>query len=341
MLSAFRDSDDVLWVGNDGVLNRIDPQGAFTFYRSSRGAANSISDGTVLSTVEDRTGTLWFGTYRGGLNSLDKRTGRFNAYRHQPGNDNSPASDIVKRLVLDPGGSIWVAFHHALDQFDPRSKRWKHFPELNDVLRSASVFSLARDRRGVLWLGTEEAGLVRFDPATRHFTVYDEGPESAPKLSSNHINAVFAGSGPFLWVGTQFGLDRLDADTQQVHTYSEQDGLPSNAVQGILEDQRGDLWIATDNGLARFSPATGAVRKYYESDGLAGNAFHGWGIPFQDAHGEMFFPGASGVTAFYPERIVDNLYVPRWCSPISGYLALVFLWAAIPRYISRLSPLKS
>jgi ligand-binding sensor domain-containing protein len=256
VLSAFRDSDDVLWVANGGVLNRIDPQGAFTFYRHSRGAANSISDGTVLTTVEDGAGALWFGTYRGSLNSFDKRlahsihidTSR-QMTTHLPATSSIAWYSILEAVF----GSLFI----TLDQFDPRSKRRKHFPELNDVLRSVGVTSLARDRLGVLWLGTEEAGLVRFDPAARHFNVYGEVPESAAKLSSNHINAVFAGSGPFLWVGTQFGLDRLDTDTQQVHTYSEQDGLPSNAVQGIVEDQRGDLWIGTDNGLARFSPATG------------------------------------------------------------------------------------
>ena len=310
VLSVFRDSHDVLWIGNDGVLNRISPQGAFTLYRNSRGAANSISDGTVLSTIEDRAGKLWFATYRGGLNSFDPGTGAFTAYRHQPNNPESPASDAVIRLVIDPEGSIWVATDHALDQFDPRSKHWKHVPELNEVLGIRHVTTLARDHQGVLWLGTAEAGLVRFDPAARHFDVYDAGPESAAKLSSNRINAVFQGSGPFLWVGTQLGLDRLDSHTQQVHPYSEQDGLPSNAVQGILEDQRGELWISTDNGLARFSPATGAVRKYYESDGLAGNEFNSWGVPFQDSRGEMFFTGVNGVTAFYPERIADNLYVP-------------------------------
>ncbi len=310
VLSVFEDSDGILWVGNDGVLNRIDPKtGGFTFYRRRNGDS-SISDGTVLSAVEDGAGTLWFATYRGGLNSFDGRTGRFKAYRHEPGDPNSLSSDVVMRLQLDPKGTIWVATDHALDEFDPRSKRFKHYPELNGSLSVGLVTCLVQDRRGMLWLGTNEAGLVRFDPATRRYEAYKNQPGNSAALSGNRVNALLVDAGGTLWVGTQLGLDRFDGATQQFHAYTERDALPSNAVEGILEDRQRNLWVGTDNGLAKFIPSTNSVRAYYASDGLAGSEFNYWGAPFQDTHGEMFFPGVNGLTAFYPDKIRDNSYVP-------------------------------
>jgi len=311
VLSVFEDSDGVLWVGNDGVLNRIDPKtGRFTFYRRRNGDSSSISDGTVLSAVEDGAGTLWFATYGGGLNSFDRRTGRFRAYRHEPGDPNSLSSDVVMRLQLDPKGAIWVATDHGLDEFDPRSKRFIHYPELNGSLSVGLVTCFVRDRRGMLWLGTNEAGLVRFDPATRRYEVYKNQPGNSATLSSNRVNALLVDADGTLWVGTQLGLNRFDGATQQFHAYTERDALPSNAVEGILEDRQRNLWVGTDNGLAKVTPSTNSVRTYYASDGLAGSEFNYWGAPFQDTHGEMFFPGVNGLTAFYPDKIRDNSYVP-------------------------------
>jgi ligand-binding sensor domain-containing protein/signal transduction histidine kinase len=311
VLSVFKDSHDVLWVGNDGVLNRIDSRtGDSTLYRHREGDVASISEGTVLSTVEDSTGTLWFASYRGGLNSFDRKTGAFQTYRHHSGNPNSPSSDVIMRLQLDPSGRIWVATDHALDEFDPRSKRFEHYPEINDVLSAALVTSLVQDRRGALWLGTNQAGMVRFDPAIRRYDVYRSQPGNPAALSSNRVNALLIDSGGTLWVGTQMGLDRFDATLQQFHAYTEQDGLPSSTVEAFLEDRHGNLWVGTDHGLAKFNPEAKSVRTYYASDGLAGNEFNYWGAAFKDGKGQMFFPGVNGLTFFYPDEIRDNTYLP-------------------------------
>jgi signal transduction histidine kinase/streptogramin lyase len=311
VLSVFKDSHDVLWLGNDGVLNRIDSKtGDFTLYRHRDRGVASISEGTVLSTVEDSTGALWFASYRGGLNSFDRKTGAFRAYRHQPGNPNSPSSDVIMRLQLDQSGRIWVATDHALDEFDPRSKQFEHYPEINNILSAGLVTSLARDHRGWLWLGTNQAGLVRFDPASRRYDVYRNLPGNPGTLSSDRVNALLVDSGGTLWVGTQMGLDRFDATVQQFHAYTEQDGLPSSAVEAFLEDRHGNLWVGTEDGLAKFNPETKSVRTYYASDGLAGNEFNYWGTAFKDGEGQMFFPGVNGLTFFYPDEIRDNTYVP-------------------------------
>jgi signal transduction histidine kinase len=214
------------------------------------------------------------------------------------------------RLQLDPKGAIWVATDHGLDEFDPRSKRFIHYPELNGSLSVGLVTCFVRDRRGMLWLGTNEAGLVRFDPATRRYEVYKNQPGNSATLSSNRVNALLVDADGTLWVGTQLGLNRFDGATQQFHAYTERDALPSNAVEGILEDRQRNLWVGTDNGLAKVTPSTNSVRTYYASDGLAGSEFNYWGAPFQDTHGEMFFPGVNGLTAFYPDKIRDNSYVP-------------------------------
>jgi len=311
VLSVFEDSYGILWVGNDGVLNRIDPRtGAFRFYRHSSSDPNSISDGTVLSTVEDRDGTLWFATYRGGLNSFDRKTGKFRTLRHAPQNPDSPGSDVIMRLQSDRGGNIWLAADHNLDRFDPSSKRFWHYTSLDEVLANTHVTCLTEDDRGILWLGTWDRGLVRFDPSTQKTNLYTNDPDNPGTLSSNHVNALLVASAGTLWVATQAGLDRFDSATQRFRAYTTQEGLPSSAVQGILQDHNGNLWVSAGKGLAQLNPNTGTIRDYYASDGLAGNDFNYWNAPFQSVRGEMFFPGVDGLTVFDPDRVIGHSSVP-------------------------------
>jgi len=303
VLSAFEDSHRELWIGNDGVLNRVVQEtGQFRFYRHN--------DATVLSTVEDPTGTLWFATHRGGLNSFDRRTGRFKAYRHKPGNPNTPSSDVIMRLLLDPIGVLWLGTDHGVDRFDLKTKRFSHYPDVINKLASTRVSSMAEDHRGNLWLGTVDGGLSRFNPTTGEYREYSNSPENPGTLSSNRVHALYVDRAGVLWVGTQQGLNKFDAYTDTFTVYREQDGLPNNTVQGILEDREGNLWVSTNNGLAKFNPTTKTVRNYYASDGLAGSEFSSWGTPFQSPSGEMFFPGVKGLTTFFPDKLVGNSYTP-------------------------------
>ena len=78
---------------------------------------------------------------------------------------------------------------------------------------------------------------------------------------------------------------------------------------GILEDADGRLWISSKKGISRFDPQSEKFKNYDVSDGLRSNDFT------RSCHqrgrtGEMFFCGNGGVTAFFPEDIRENPFVP-------------------------------
>src|SRR5208337_1183532 len=105
---------------------------------------------------------------------------------------------------------------------------------------------------------------------------------------------------------------QLDRSRGTFTTFTTKDGLPGDAITAILEDARGYLWLATHDGLSRFDPRTRIFRNYSESDGLLDNFLNPY-VPagsFQSHTGEMIFGSSKGVTAFYPDRLSDNPYVP-------------------------------
>jgi PAS domain S-box-containing protein len=309
ILSVFEDSQGILWVATR-LLNRLDRKtGRFTVYRHDRANPGSIAADIIFGTVEDRAGFLWFGTWGGGLNRFDRRTGRFKAYRHDPENPASLSDDFVWSLLLDHDGYVWAGTEDGLNRLDMRTGRFTvfrfHGPPESRVYRA-----LAEDVDGSIWMGTFEQGLQHLDVRTGKIVAYKYDPNDSGSLSNDRVNAISVDHSGTLWVGTQNGLDRFDRKTGEFTIFNEREGLPDNAVEGILEDSAGNLWLSTGNGLSKFDPRAKTFKNYYAEDGLAGNEANSCnGCSFKSNSGEMFAGGVDGLTAFYPDRVVDNPYV--------------------------------
>lgn len=303
--SMFEDTQGILWMGTDQV-NRIDPStGRYTFYKHDGSDPNSISAGNVQSIVEDRLGTLWFATFGGGVCRFDRKTGRFKVYRHNPKDSFSLSRDSVIRLFVDHTGTLWVGTEDGLNRFDSKTERFEVYrAELGNPTANQYP-AIAEDASGALWLGKYQSGLQRFDPATGKFTVYQHDPKHSSSLSNNRVNAIQADEYGKIWIGTQDGLNLLDPKTGAFTGYYERDGLPNNVIQGILQDARNNLWVSTGGGLSKFNLRSGVFKNYFAADGIASDEFNNYGAQNQTNNGQMFFGGVSGVTAFYPDQIVD------------------------------------
>jgi signal transduction histidine kinase len=265
-------------------------------------------DSDVISIIEDHSGVLWVGTFGHGLVRFDPKTGRGKTYHHNPADPYSLSNDIVPRLLLDHQGNLWAATWDGLDRFDASTERFTAYrrdPQVKDM-----ELELVEGPDGALWLGTDAVGLQRFDPATGHFTSYESDVNRASTLSDNRVNSIHFTRSGVMWVGTQNGLDKFDPKTSTFTVYNKRDGLPGNAVSCILEDQPGNLWFSTNNGLARFNPQTNTSTNFSAADGLPGADLTGWGACFKNSAGEMFFGGYTGLTAFFPDKVVDSAYSP-------------------------------
>ena len=174
-----------------------------------------------------------------------------------------------------------------------------------------NITAIFEDHAGILWLGTQ-AGLNRFDPKTEQFTLYRHDPQNSSSLSHDNVTAIREDRQERLWVGTRRGLNLFDRSRGTFTAFTTKHGLPDDIVEAILEDGQGYLWLATHNGLSRFHPPTKTFRNYSESDGLPSNVLSPYGVEgsWQSQDGEMVFGSMNGVTAFYPDRLSPNPYVP-------------------------------
>lgn len=132
---------------------------------------------------------------------------------------------------------------------------------VSDGLPDTTVYSLAKDNQGFLWLGTPTA-LSRFDGY--QFRSYTRTGVPGSKLLVTSAGNIFIDSKQRIWIGTWGeGLVVYDEKMQLLHHFVEQQGVEgailSNMVQVIFEDSDGDIWVGTNGGgLARFNE-TGAT----------------------------------------------------------------------------------
>ncbi len=115
---------------------------------------------------------------------------------------------------------------------------------IQEGLPNSSVFTLFQDSRGIIWLGTNGGGLLRYEGrGFRSYTIR-EG------LPSNSVRAVTEDLKGNLWVGTDGGLILYDGVRfRGFDRYPELSGEP---VTCLMTDRRGDVWAGTRNsGLIR------------------------------------------------------------------------------------------
>jgi len=117
-------------------------------------------------------------------------------------------------------------------------------------LSQSSLFSIAQDRQGFMWFGTEE-GANRYDGYTMKIFRPERG--NSASISNNWINCIREDRQGKIWFGTDHGLNCFDRETEQFKRFLAQpdnpEALSVNRIYAIMEDRDGILWIGTDRGL--------------------------------------------------------------------------------------------
>lgn len=131
-------------------------------------------------------------------------------------------------------------------------------------LPNSNVRAIVQDRRGFLWLGTQD-GLVRYDGYKMR--VYRPNDNDPTSVSSGYITALTVDMAGNLWVGTaEHGVNLYDPSTDRFTRFAYDAGkgpLSSEGVTSIARDIKGRIWLAmSGGGLNRFEPESKTFAKY-------------------------------------------------------------------------------
>jgi ligand-binding sensor domain-containing protein/signal transduction histidine kinase len=243
LLTLFNDREGSTWLGTSAGLHRV-RDFSFTTYSQRHG----LSANWVYSILQDRHGTVWIGTWGGGLNRFDR--GRFTTLREADG----LPSDYITATYEDVTGRLWIGTTNGIGYIE--NGRLHRYSDSSGLL-SGEVWAIRRDREGALWFGSS-SGLVRLAGGRfSRFTTKDG-------LSHDRITSLFEDRAGSIWIGSLQGLTRFR--NGRFTAYGEPEGLIGTHVRAIHEDPDGILWLGTYDGglyrlagdrLTRFTPNAG------------------------------------------------------------------------------------
>ncbi|GAA4009863.1 hypothetical protein GCM10022408_22520 [Hymenobacter fastidiosus] len=294
-----------LWVGTetDGLGYLPADGGTPRFFRPDSGRPNSLPGLTVRAIRRDAQGLIWVGT-NNGLARYQPATASFSVYRHELAEPHSLADNVVLSLFQDRSGLLWAGTEGGVSSFEARPGVFTTYPISASV--PGPVWAVAEDARGRVWVGTENEGLVCYDPVTKRRQQYRHDSRNPGSLSEDFVRALcFDGQGR-LWIGTQSqGLDCLEPDAASFTHYRHQSGQPNSLsddfIRSVSLDREGRLWVGTEAGLNRYEPGRKRFTTFRQQPGNSqslGNNFVR--AVHQDRRGLVWIGTSGGLCRYDP-----------------------------------------
>lgn len=266
--SLAEDGAGNIWIGTQsrGVACFVRDSGSFRRF-SVRDRASGLPSDHVNFVLVDRRDQVWVATETG-VCVLDPVAGVFKPVPVQGPTGKILNNLKVRSMVEDDQGRIWLGGEQYLLSYDPESQTLqKH---LQDHPLRPDIYTLCTDPRGVIWLGTNNQGLIRYQVEGGRVDVFKTLGQAGQVDS---VWSLMLEEGDHLWVGTESGLVLAD------HIYGDQPGfrrfkrdplrlrsLPGDVVYSLYRDRADQLWVGTvESGLGVLSPAFRAIQYYAEA----------------------------------------------------------------------------
>lgn len=189
----------------------------------------------MMHRTED--GRYWVATRDGSLYRYDTTDGSLKPERQYETN--------VYAISTGPDGSLWLGFRGEGLLVNGHS--YRHRPDDPGSLPSDHIYSLLKDSRGRMWVGTFGGGLALAEPTPtgyRFRTFMRDFP------GQMEVRILTEDANHHIWMGTSDGVyifnpDELLDDEKKYFSYTKASGnLRSNEVRSIVCDSRGRVWIS-------------------------------------------------------------------------------------------------
>ncbi len=227
-------SDSTIWFGSGSTVHRNGvPQLRLTDAADGVEGMNSATFG-ITSALTDREGSLWLGTFAGGLHRLKPTLVRTISEAEGLRNRNAYGT------YVDRTGAVWVGtLGSGFSRVTPGTGRVEGFGPSASRPDVARTFLEARD--GTLWVGSAVALFACSRAPT--LTCAAE-PSFGGEVFG--VSALHEDPDGRLWVGTQGGLFRREQG--RLVKLDTASGAPAATVRAFAVSRDGALWMATDGG---------------------------------------------------------------------------------------------
>jgi signal transduction histidine kinase/ligand-binding sensor domain-containing protein len=272
-----------IWIATyGGGITVVSPQDGSVLRQLRHDSANpnSLAYDTIGALLQDTAGTLWVGTWGAGIQRHQIGNRAFRLLGYSPLRPAGLSHGSVQSVLELADGRMLVGSSvNGIDIIDRRRGLvggYRPAPGHAGALQDGFIQALAQTPDGTIWAGTHHRGVFRLLPGSSGWQAYT-ATDGLPHESIRRFAVTRDG---VLWVGTQGGLARWQAQQQRFVPLVQADGFTFRAtVSALAEDRQGRLWCGSDLGLWVLEPgARGLVPIQFQADrpdGLSANEVPG------------------------------------------------------------------
>ncbi len=280
--AILKDNNNNIWIGTNKGISKLSAgtDGKDGIVIKNYNENNGLLFQEVRYIKQDKLGNIWIGTWGGGVMQYNARLDKFevnfriNSFMSQP---------LITALEVDKSNNLWVGTTDGLVYYEIKNQLADRLSQNNGLAGNdiTAVFAdsknniwvgsrgkgiskikgaeikkinlnnnftptcIVEDKQGNLLIGTEGKGILVFDGTKiiKEITV-KEG------LLSDYISLINMDDNGNIWIGTNKGLNKIDAKNQQFYSYSQNMGFLGieSKNNATFKDNNGILWFGTIKG---------------------------------------------------------------------------------------------
>ncbi|MFH1194234.1 MAG: two-component regulator propeller domain-containing protein [bacterium] len=258
--ALFIDEDSNLWVGYEhfglSILNTEDwMTGKFSHYQHNANDKNSISNNSIFSITQDKSGVVWIGTNGGGVNKCNLHAIQFSHIQNNPTNANSLLDNNIWSIYQTKNKDkriLWLGSNLGLTRIERHTGeyvRYQNDPADPSSILPQSVRSIVQDSQGNLWIGNLDSGLSLLNQKTGVFNHYLRNRKKKTGMYSDEIYKIFEDADKNLWIASNNGgLEKFDYSKSEFTRIILAAGSDtSNWATTLYQDKAKTIWLGSWN----------------------------------------------------------------------------------------------
>lgn len=304
--SCCEDNAGNMWIGTFNGLNKLNKRtGEFSYY-NAKNKAGGLTNQSIWCIIKDHQGTLWMGTYFGGVNYFNPEYEIYTKYEATTNEKDGLSSPIVGKIIEDQSHNLWICTEGGgLNFYNRKTQQFKWYKAnggQNSISHNNIKSIYYNDKEGVVWIGTHLGGLNKLDVKTNRFTHYKMIDGDPTSLPSDVVKDILPYKGELI-LGTHDGVCIFNPKTGKSRNLfaNIKEAKYIKTIADLFFDHQGTLWIAvTGEGVFSYSFKTNKLTCYeHKTDDKNSISSNNINSITEDHHHNLWFAtSGSGLDRF-------------------------------------------
>lgn len=245
------DDDNLLWIASYSGLQIANGSRELKVIYSDINNKESINDNFIKSLYKDEKGSIWVGTYYGGINIWDKANSNFINFTQKPGQSGLSFNVIssienYKDLIIfgTEGGGVTI-YNTISNTYEYLTKK------STSVIRNNNIKALCLTQDETLWIGSYKNGLVVYNLKTKTFDKNTLSKDLINYIGSTGVSSIEEFDENTVLIGTYSkGVLKYNVRSKLFEVFNPNtSSLTPGMVKALAVDRKRNIWVGTLKGL--------------------------------------------------------------------------------------------